>query len=249
VVVTRSRAQASTLVDRLTALGATTVELPVIAIAEPDDGGSALRAAAGRATGGAYDWVAVTSANAVTRLVAALGGRPLPAGLRLAAVGPATSRALVEAGLRADLVPAVATGDDLATAFPSPPAGGGTVLVPRAEEVRGGLVAGLRAAGWSVEEVVAYRTVGGDPDPSAVAAARRADAVAFTSSSTVDRTVDLLGADGVPPVVVTIGPVTSASARTAGLAVAAEAAEATIDGLAAALVSVLGGAAWRQQQQ
>ena len=49
--------------------------------------------------------------------------------------------------------------------------------------------------------------------------------------------------------VVTIGPVTSASVRTAGLAVTAEAAEATIDGLAAALVSVLGGAAWRQQQQ
>ena len=39
VVVTRAREQASTLVGRLTALGAATVEAPAIEIAEPDDGG------------------------------------------------------------------------------------------------------------------------------------------------------------------------------------------------------------------
>ncbi len=239
VVVTRSRAQASSLVDRLGTLGATAVELPVIAVADAPDGGAALRAAADRLAGGRYDWVAVTSANAVTRLATALDGRPAASGVRVAAVGPATARALADAGFGTDLVPDRATGGDLAGAFPGAPGDGGTVLVPRAEVVRGTLAEGLRAKGWTVDEVVAYRTVGGDPDPDAVAAARRADAVAFTSSSTVDRTLDLLGADGVPPVVVTIGPVTSAAARRAGLAVAAEAAEATVDGVAAALVSVL----------
>jgi uroporphyrinogen-III synthase len=248
IVVTRSRTQASSLVDRLTALGAVAVELPVIAIAEAADAGAALRAAADRLAGGGYDWVAVTSANAVTRLVDALDGRPLPAGVQLAAVGPATGRALKEAGLGVDLVPATATGDDLAAAFPSAP-DGGRVLVPRAEVVRGALADGLRAKGWTVDDVVAYRTVGGRPDPAAVAAARRADAVAFTSSSTVDRTVGLLGASGVPGVVVTIGPVTSASARAAGLPVTVEAPESTIDGLVAALVSALAADPWRQQQQ
>lgn len=94
--------------------------------------------------------------------------------------------------------------------------------------------------GWGVDEVVAYRTVAGRPDSSAVEAATRAEAVAFTSSSTVDRTVELLGPALVPPVVATIGPVTSGAAHDAGLHVTVEAVEHTIDGLVAAVVEALG---------
>jgi uroporphyrinogen-III synthase/uroporphyrinogen III methyltransferase/synthase len=115
------------------------------------------------------------------------------------------------------------------------------VLFPRAETVRGALADGLRAKGWSVDEVVAYRTVAGVPPDGAVDAAARADAVAFTSSSTVTRALDLLGVDGLPPLVVTIGPVTSASARSAGLTVAAEAQPHTIDGLVEAVVVAVAG--------
>jgi uroporphyrinogen-III synthase len=107
--------------------------------------------------------------------------------------------------------------------------------------VRGVLASGLRAKGWVVDEVVAYRTVAGSPEPDAIAAARRADVVAFTSSSTVERTVELLGIDKVPPVVVSIGPITSASVVAAGLAVTAEAIEHTIDGLVAAVVTAVDG--------
>jgi uroporphyrinogen III methyltransferase / synthase len=249
VVVTRSRAQASSLVDRLTALGAIAVELPVIAIEDAADGGAGLAAAASRLTEGAYEWVAFTSANAVGRLLDALGPRRPPEGVRWAAVGSGTARALTAGGFPPDLVPTSSVSDQLAEAFPSAPATGGAVLFPRAETVRGALAEGLGAKGWSVDEVVAYRTVAGAPDARAVAEARGAEAVAFTSSSTVDRTIELLGAEGVPPVVVTIGPVTSASARAAGLAVAVEATEATIDGLAAAVVSALGGPDQRHQQQ
>jgi uroporphyrinogen-III synthase len=91
-----------------------------------------------------------------------------------------------------------------------------------------------------VDEVVAYRTVAGRPDAGAVAAARRAEAIAFTSSSTVERTAELLGPTGVPPLVISIGPVTSGSARSLGLAVAAEADPHTIDGLVEAVVAALG---------
>jgi uroporphyrinogen-III synthase len=94
VVVTRARAQASGLVQRLAALGAVVVELPVIAIEDPVDGGAALDAAAGRLVAGAYEWVVVTSANAVTRLVDALGGRVVPPATRWAAVGTSTARSL-----------------------------------------------------------------------------------------------------------------------------------------------------------
>jgi uroporphyrinogen-III synthase len=116
-----------------------------------------------------------------------------------------------------------------------------TVLFPRAETVQADLAGRLREKGWQVDEVVAYRTAAADPGPERTAAARQAEAIAFTSSSTVDRSVQLLGPSGIPPVVVTIGPVTSASARARGLAVAVEASPHTIDGLVAAVAEALGG--------
>ncbi len=250
-MVTRARAQSTSLADQLQRLGATVIELPVIAIDDPADAGAALAEAARRLVSGAYEWVALTSSNAAGRLIAVIGGRPVPDRVRWAAVGSGTATTLAEAGVTADLVPTVSLAESLADAFPAsgpsrdgeagrPPAAIGTVLFPRAETVRGGLAAGLRAKGWEVDEVVAYRTVAGDPSPEAVRSAGRADAVAFTSSSTVDRTVELLGTGGVPPVVVTIGPATSSAVRAAGLSVSAEADPHTLDGLVSALVSVLG---------
>ena len=239
VVATRSRAQASVLVDRLAAQGATVVELPVIAIADAADGGAALGKAADRLMNGAYEWVAFTSTNAVSRLLDALDGRTVPVGVQWAAVGTATARRLSEGGFPPDLVPPTSVSDSLAEAFPECVRVGTNVLFPRAETVRGALAAGLEAKGWTVDEVVAYRTVAGDPDPESIAAARDAEAVAFTSSSTVERTVELLGVRGVPAVVVSIGPVTSATARAEGLEVTAEAVESSIDGLVAAVVAAL----------
>ncbi len=254
VVVTRARAQASDLVERLAALGATVVELPVIAIEDPEDGGAALAAAADRLVVGGYGWVACTSTNAVHRLLAAVGDRPVPSSVKWAAVGTGTARALADAGVPADLVPGESVAEALAQAFPTAgaesadgPAGADgdaalTVLFPRAASVRSALVDGLTAKGWRVDQVVTYRTVTGAPGDAALAAAGAAEAVAFTSSSTVTRTVELLGVAGIPPVVVTIGPVTSDTARRAGLRVAAEASPHTIDGLVAAVVGALGDA-------
>ncbi len=107
IIVTRAREQASGLVERLHELGAATVELPAIEIGEPDDGGAALRTAAGQVSD--YDWVAFTSANAVRRFFAALDEVGLDTrslgGRRVAAIGPGTADALAAAGVRADLVP------------------------------------------------------------------------------------------------------------------------------------------------
>jgi uroporphyrinogen-III synthase len=244
VVVTRTRAQASSLVDRLTGEGASVVELPVIAVEDAVDGGEALRHSADQATAGAYDWLVFTSTNAASRFLARLGDRPVPRATRWAAVGPGTAATLARGGHPADLVPATSVAEALTDALPgrshrTGEPSTGRVLFPRAESVRGVLASGLRAKGWVVDEVVAYRTVAGSPQPDAVAVASRADAVAFTSSSTVERTVELLGIDKVPPVVVSIGPITSASVVVAGLSVTAEAVEPTIDGLVAAVVTAL----------
>ena len=245
VVVTRTRAQASGLSARLAALGARVIELPVIAVEDPADGGEALARAVDRLATGAYRWVAFTSSNAVARVLASLGDRAVPTSVRWAAVGPGTARALEEAGRHVDLLPDVSVAEELARSFPDADAddrdGRRTVLFPRAETVRGALVPGLGAKGWLVDEVVAYRTVAGDPSPEALDAAAAADAVAFTSSSTVERTLELLGLARMPPVVVTIGPVTSATARSAGLTVTAEAHPHTVEGLVEAAVSALDG--------
>ena len=107
VVVTRTRQQASTLSRALREAGAEPIEVPVIEIADPADGGAALRDAVTRL--GTYDWVVVTSPNGAARLLAALDEAGLDArafgAARVAAIGPATAAALASGGIRADLVP------------------------------------------------------------------------------------------------------------------------------------------------
>ncbi|MGH9002491.1 MAG: uroporphyrinogen-III synthase, partial [Acidimicrobiia bacterium] len=140
-------------------------------------------------------------------------------------------------GVRPDLVPDRFVAESVVEAFPPGP---GRVLLPRAAVARDALAAGLDAKGWTVEVVEAYRTALAQPSPAALAAARQADAVTFTSSSTVTNYLAVAGEGPHPRVVACIGPVTADTARAAGLSVTVEAAEHTIDGLVAALVEVLG---------
>ncbi|MDQ4069107.1 MAG: uroporphyrinogen-III C-methyltransferase [Actinomycetota bacterium] len=234
VVVTRARAQASSLVERLTALGAETVELPTIEIGEPADGGEALRAAAGRLP--TYDWVVFTSVNAVDRLFRCVHDARAFGPAKVAAVGPGTAGALAARGVVADLQPSTAVAEALVEVFPS---GRGSVLLPQAAAARPVLAEGLLGKGWQVAVTEAYRTVPARPSPEAVAAAAKADAVAFTSSSTVTSFLSLAGADALPPVVACIGPVTAATAAEHGVPVTVVAAEHTVDGLVQALVDAL----------
>jgi uroporphyrinogen III methyltransferase/synthase len=246
VVVTRATSQVSTLAQQLEGLGATVVELPVIAIEGPADGGAALAGAVDRLCSGVYEWVACTSSNAALRLLAALDERPVPETVRWAAVGPGTADALANGGFPPQLVPASSVSDELAVAFP---VGSDRVLFPRAETVRGALAQGLQAKGWEVDEVVAYRTVPGRPDPDQLTAAREADAIVFASSSAVRRTVEFLGLDGVPKTVVSIGPITSRTARELGLEVSIEAEEATVKGLVLAAAEAFDPAGIRRRSE
>jgi uroporphyrinogen-III synthase len=233
VVVTRARPQAAELSELLVGVGAEVVEVPVIEIAEPADGGAGLVSAVGAAASGAYDWVVLTSTNGAERVVAALGGRSL-GGARVAAIGPATADVLRRAGIGVDLVPDHYVAEALVEAFP-PPRGRGRVLVARAAVARDVLPEGLGARGWEVDVVEAYRTITAEVDPVTRAKARRADVVTFTSPSTVDGSAALIGLDHLPPVVACIGPVTAAAARRHGLDVTVEAAVHTIPGLVDAL--------------
>jgi uroporphyrinogen III methyltransferase/synthase len=228
VVVTRAREQASELSRRLRDLGAFTVELPAIEIGPPADGGAALADAAARV--GEYDWVVLTSANAVERFLPLVADARRFGSAAIAAIGPGTAAALASRSLVADLIPEQFVAEGLLDVFPN---GSGRVLLPRAAVARDVLPDGLRAKGWAVDVVEAYRTQPVTPSAEALEAAATAHAITFTSSSTV--TNYLASGAAVPPVVACIGPVTADTARAAGLTVDVVADSHTIEGLVEAL--------------
>lgn len=236
MVVTRAAEQAGLLVERLEMLGAEVVDVPVIGVADPSDGGTALRR--GLAQPGRVDWIVVTSPNGARRMLGVLAEGGLGTA-RVAAVGPGTADALRSGGLEPALVPRRALAEGLLEDFPPCPPGGGRVLLVQAEAARPVLADGLRAAGWDVEQLVAYRTLPVVPPAGLLARAARADAVTFTSGSTVRAFVHSAGAEGVPPVVVCIGPVTAEVAGHVGLRVTAVAEPHTLDGLVSAVVEAL----------
>ena len=110
------------------------------------------------------------------------------------------------------------------------------MLLARAEVARDVLPDGLRAKGWDVEVVDAYRTVRAEPDADRLAGVAAADIVTFTSSSTVTRFLEVAGAEHLPRMVACIGPITAATAREAGIEVDVEAEEHSIEGLVAAVI-------------
>lgn len=233
MVLTRAAHQQAEAAEAFTALGSTVIGLPVVAIAPPADHGAALAEALGRLD--TYDWVVVTSANAASAVADALS-RPPPVPVRVAAVGGRTAQRLAAQGVAVDLVPDRFVAEALVEVFPP---GGGRVLYPAAAGARDVIPEGLRAKGWHVDVVEAYRTVPASPPASDVARAQDADAVLFTSPSTVSAYLEATGAPPRPRLAVCIGPVTGSAAARAGFDVVT-ARQHTVAGAAQALVEAIG---------
>jgi uroporphyrinogen III methyltransferase / synthase len=168
---------------------------------------------------------------------AGLDARAL-AGATVAAIGPGTARALAEHGIAADVVPERFVAEALVEALAGVEVEGRRVLVAHAAEARDVLPDTLRERGAEVDVVALYETVREEPSAEAVEAAQGADYVTFTSSSTVTNLTAALG-DRFPSGarIVSIGPVTSDSARAAGLSVDVEAERHDVEGLVAALLA------------
>ena len=233
VVITRAKAQSATLAAALAARGACVIEVAVLAIAAPVDGGAALRAAV--ASHRDYDWIVLTSPNGVDAFVDALDGGPCET--PVAVVGSGTAARLSHHGIAASLIPQRFVAEGLVESFPAMAATGGRVLVAQAEAARDVVEVGLRAKGWQVTTVTAYRSVAAPVAAADLDAAGRADAIVFTSASTVEHYVAAAGIDAVPNVVACIGPVTEAAARSRGIDVTVVASPHTIDGVVEALAS------------
>jgi uroporphyrinogen III methyltransferase/synthase len=248
VVVTRARAQASGLAARLDALGAEVVETPAIRILARPVEGEVERAAREI---GSYALVCLTSPNGASLLMAALDAvgadaRAL-AGATVAAIGPGTEGELRRGGVRADVVPERSVAEALVEALEAVPVEGRRVLVARAGEARDVLPDALAARGAEVDVVALYDTVAEPLSDDQADAAAGADYVTFTSSSTVRFFLEATGGaermrggaagrNGRGPRVVSIGPVTSATAREHGLTVDVEAERHDVDGLLEAVL-------------
>ena len=246
VLVGRARHQAGALSAELRKQGADVLEIPFIEIRKPRSFkplDSALRNLA------TYDWLILTSANGVEalwdRLAKLRATTPSAAGsgLRVAAIGPATKKAIERRGLHVDIVPREYVAESVVRSLRTSVTDKRVLLV-RAKVARDVIPRELRSAGAHVDVIEAYQTIVPRSSRKRLQAAlrnpkKRPQVVTFTSSSTVKNFVELLGSrkpklDGV--LMSSIGPVTSATLREHGLTVDIAAKEFTIPGLVAAIV-------------
>jgi uroporphyrinogen III methyltransferase/synthase len=244
IFVTRTREQASELVDQLAALGAECLEFPTIRIVPPSDW-SGLDQALNRLE--EMNWLFFTSPNGVRFFFERLKALQLDLrrlkGIKIGVIGPATAQALETFHLRPDLVPEKYQAEYLLEALSVLPWTNQNVLIPRAEEARDVLPDGLREMGAEVSVVTAYRTLPADEDTEALMEKLNRgeiDGLTFTSSSTVIHFLALFPRQEILPLlkkvdIACIGPITAQTARDNGLQVSIVAEEFTISGLVAAI--------------
>jgi uroporphyrinogen-III synthase len=247
VLVGRARHQAGALSAELRELGADVREIPFIEIRRPRSFqplDSALKNLA------RYDWLILTSVNGVDAMWQRMATRVARARLehlRIAAIGPATKKAIENHGVKVNVVPKEYVAESVVRSLKQK-VKGKRVLLVRAKVARDVIPREMRKAGARVDVVEAYETVVprtsrrrlravlGDPQ-------LRPQVITFTSSSTVKNFVQLLdiparrrraALSGIH--MASIGPITSATLRGLTMEVDIAAKKFTIPGLVAALV-------------
>lgn len=245
ILVGRARHQAGSLSAGLRSLGASVIEIPFIEIRKPrsfqllDDALKNLKT---------YDWLILTSANGVEAMWERVRRLRIPRlhfkRLQIAAIGPATKKALVKHGLKVKMVPEEYVAESVVKGLRDK-VSGKRVLLVRAKVARDVIPEELRAAGAGVDVVEAYETVVPEKSRTRLRTlmknpARRPHLVTFTSSSTARNFAELVGAARAASLknvqFASIGPVTSATLREMNLPVAIEAREFTMGGLIRSIV-------------
>lgn len=234
VAVTRPEADATVLAALLERDGAIPTIIPLTRIDPPPDD-APLRESVAHIED--YDWIVLTSANAVRALDRVIDWERAPSA-RIAVVGSGTAEALrAVSGRTPDLEPAEFSGHALATALERELTPASRVFWPRAERAGDSVARSVAAAGARLDAPVAYVTT---PDPEAAQRLGHAvnngdiDVITFTAPSALRA----LAAAGYGPgdrVVACVGPVTAAAAAELGISVHVVATEHTMAGLVRAL--------------
>ena len=247
IVVTRSRAQASRLSAR-SIPGREAVELPAIKIVPAADMTPLHRALDELDS---FDWILFTSVNGVKLFLDELlqTGRDVRdlKGLRIGAIGPATAHALTQNRLIVEVIPEEYRAEGMARALEGRVQAGDKVLLPRARGARSVLPEVLNQWGVQVSEVHLYEARAEEPsvEQRDIVLSGDVDAVTFTSSSTVNNFVRIIGEENVGRLndrvkIACIGPISAETAANWGFTVDVVAEEYTIPGLVEALVKMLG---------
>jgi uroporphyrinogen-III synthase len=254
VLVGRARHQASALSSGLRKLGAEVIEIPFIEIRRPRSYTPLDTALKNLVE---YDWLILTSVNGVEAMwerITRLGvTRKQLRHLKVAAVGPATKKAIEKEGLKVHIMPREYVAEAVVASLRRK-VKGKRVLLARAKVARDVIPHELRKLGAQVDVVEAYETVLPQTSRKRLRKVmadvkRRPHVIAFTSSSTVRNFAALLG--GMRGRVVrdhthvlddirlaSIGPVTSSTLRELGLRADVEAKVYTIPGLIQAIVQL-----------
>jgi uroporphyrinogen-III synthase len=245
ILVGRARHQAGNLSAGLRSLGAAVIEIPFIEIRKPQSYRPLDDALKNIET---YDWLILTSANGVEAMWERVRKLRITRRnlrhLQIAAIGPATKKAIVKHGLKVKMVPEEYIAESVVKGLRDKVNGKRVVLI-RAKVARDVIPEELRAAGAQVDVVEAYETVVPEKSRTRLRAlmkntSRRPHIVTFTSSSTAKNFAELLGkfkAGSLSRVqFASIGPVTSATLRELQMPAAIEAREFTMGGLIRAIV-------------
>ncbi|MEQ8438980.1 MAG: uroporphyrinogen-III synthase [Ilumatobacter fluminis] len=234
VVTTRERP--GVLDSEFARAGADVVHVPLIETTDPDDGGEMLRTELGRLE--SYDWVVVTSPVGAERVMPAARGHDL----RVATVGTKTAQVAERLGGRpVDVVPDRQLAVELVAAMPAVDAAGPSprLLLAVADRADPATADALRARGYDVTLITAYRTMLRVPTWRERRAALAADAAVFASGSAAISWAEAIGAEA-PVEVISIGPSTTKAATEHGLQVTATATDHSIDGLVETVIRTLG---------
>jgi len=252
VLVSRAKKQAGALSSTLKDLGCQVIEIPFIEIRKPSSYKPLDAALKNLAS---YDWLILTSVNGVEALFQRMAKRKVDqaalAHLKIAAIGPATRKAIEKHGLKVSVIPKEYVAESVVASLHKH-VKGKRVLLVRAKVARDVIPRELRKAGATVDVIEAYETI--VPKSShrrlraVLASKRKPHAITFTSSSTVKNFVSLLGLSSARAALkksarnhgvhsASIGPVTSATLREFGLPVDIEAKTSDIPGLVAAIVA------------
>jgi len=251
IMVTRARAQASELAEKIEELGGEPCEFPVIDIREPQnpDMLQSIKDALEQAE--SFHWLMFTSVNGVDYFFRHM--RSMKVDIRrfhrakVVAVGPRTAEALAEHGLIAEELPAQFHAESLLEQLEQRLVPGTRALLPRGDLARELLPEELKKRGVEPVELDVYETVMAEGQGDIALEWLREGGIhmiTFTSSSTVTNLLELLRLKGVEAPkellaaipLASIGPITSRTMEQAGLSVAVEAEQSTLDGLLDAIV-------------
>jgi len=249
IIVTRAREQASGFLAKLQELGADAIAFPTIETAPPDSW-EPLDKAISRLS--RYHWIVFTSVNGVIYFHERLYNSGLDARAfahaKLAAIGPATARALQDRGLKPDLVPEEYRAEAVVEGMKDRLGPGVRILIPRAKKAREVLPLELQKTGAEVDVIPAYQTLlpqDRRPEVEALLKEGKVDLITFTSSSTVTNFAQMF--PGRKPAellkgvtVACIGPITARTARDMGLETHVQPEKYTINGLVEAILAFFG---------